>query len=78
MTSAGRPTISGAHQTLGLIGTSVSGVFLIIIGCINLVALLSICEVWREAQTAPDTTRPRWSEALESRGLFARLLRPVR
>ncbi len=67
---------SDAHQTLGLIGTSVSGFFLIVIGLINLVALLSIYRVWREAQTG---AYDEWAmeEALNSRGVFARLLGPA-
>src|SRR6478609_2971388 len=67
---------SDIHQTLGVIGTSVSGFFLVIIGLINLAALMSIYKVWREAQTgAYDESA--LEEALNSRGLFARLLRPA-
>ena len=67
---------SGVHQALGLIGTSVSGLFLMIIGLINLVALLSIYKVWREAQTGV-YDEAALEQALESRGVFARLLRPA-
>ena len=67
---------STAHQTLGLIGTSVSGFFLIVIGLINFAALLSIYRVWREAQTGVyDETA--LEAALNSRGFFARLLGPA-
>jgi high-affinity nickel-transport protein len=64
------------HQTLGIIGTSVSGVFLIIIGLINLAALLSIYRVWREARTG-GYDEAALEGALNNRGLFARLLRPA-
>ena len=67
---------STVHQTLGVIGTSVSGVFLIIIGLINLVALTSIYRIWKAAQ-AGAIDEQALEAALNSRGLFARLLRPA-
>ncbi len=67
---------SDVHQTLGIIGTSVSGFFLILIGLINLVALVGIARVWRQARTgALDETA--LEQALDSRGVFARLLAPA-
>lgn len=67
---------SDVHQTLSVIGTSISGLFLITIGMINLAALLSIYRVWREAHgDAHDEESI--EEALNSRGVFARLLRPA-
>jgi high-affinity nickel-transport protein len=67
---------SDVHQTLGVIGTSISGLFLVVIGLINLVALLSIYKVGREAQTGAYDEQA-LEEALNSRGVFARLLRPA-
>ena len=67
---------SDVHQTLGVIGTSISGFFLLVIGLINLAALMSIYRVWREAQTGGYDEHA-LEEALNSRGLFARLLRPA-
>ena len=67
---------SDVHQALGVVGTSVSGFFLIVIGLINLAALLSIYRVWREAQTGAYDEQA-LEEALNSRGLFARLLQPA-
>ena len=67
---------SDVHQTLGVVGTSISGFFLVVIGLINLAALLSIYRVWREAQTGAYDEQA-LEEALNSRGLFARLLRPA-
>ncbi len=67
---------SAARQTLGTIGTLVSGVFLILIGVINLMGLTSIAQVWRDARrTGLDNEA--LERALNSRGFFARLLRPV-
>ncbi len=67
---------SPAHQTLGVIGTSVSGLFLILLGVINLIALIGIVRVWSRARrTGMDEAA--LENALESRGFFARLLRPV-
>ena len=67
---------SDTHQTLGIIGTSISGFFLVIIGLINLAALMSIYRVWRDAQTG-GYDEDALEDALNSRGAFARLLRPA-
>lgn len=67
---------SSIHQALGVIGTSISGLFLLIIGLINLVALTSIYKVWREAQTGV-YDEAALEDALNSRGVLARLLGPV-
>ncbi len=67
---------SGVHQLLGVIGTAVSGVFLLLIGLINLQAWRGILRVWRDARVGG------WDEtalnrALDGRGFFNRLLRPL-
>ena len=67
---------STAHQMLGLIGTLVSRVFLILIGVINLIALVGIVRVWRDARHGGMDDEA-LEKALNSRGFFARLLRPV-
>ena len=67
---------SSAHQTLGLIGTLVSGIFLLLIGFINLIALVGIARVWRDARGG-GMDDVALEKALNSRGFFARLLRPV-
>nr|WP_236650364.1 HoxN/HupN/NixA family nickel/cobalt transporter [Kutzneria albida] len=64
---------SSTHQVLGLIGTSVSGLFLYLIGALNLVALVGIVRVWRSMR------HDRFDEAelearLNERGLFNRFL----
>jgi nickel/cobalt transporter (NiCoT) family protein len=67
---------STANQTLGLIGTSVSGVFLLLIGIINLLAFTSIWRVWREAKHGK-LDELELEKALDARGFMARLLRPL-
>lgn len=64
---------SALHTVTGMIGPSVSGVFLWIIGILNLVALLGIIKVFRELRQG------RYDEAalerqLESRGFMNRFL----
>jgi nickel/cobalt transporter (NiCoT) family protein len=64
---------STLHNVTGLIGTGVSGVFLFLIGIINLVVLVGIVRVFREMR------RGRYDEAaleeqLNSRGLMNRIL----
>lgn len=64
---------SALHTITGMIGPSVSGVFLWIIGLLNLVALLGIFRAFRELRAG------RWDEAalerhLDSRGFMNRFL----
>ncbi|HEX6506843.1 MAG TPA: HoxN/HupN/NixA family nickel/cobalt transporter [Chloroflexota bacterium] len=61
----------------GIIGTSVSGVFLLIIAVINLIVLADIVKTWRQVvrgATYDDTTLDAY---LSNRGLLARLFRPL-
>ena len=67
---------SSAHATLGLIGTSVSGLFLLLLGAVNLIAFVAIWKVWRAARTGR-MDEAGLERALESRGIFARLLAPM-
>jgi len=55
----------------GLIGTGVSGVFLLVIGALNVVVLLDILEVWRSERAAHGHTHI--DELLRRRGLMNRL-----
>ncbi|GLY86808.1 HoxN/HupN/NixA family nickel/cobalt transporter [Actinoallomurus iriomotensis] len=64
---------SGTHQTLGLIGTSVSGGFLYLIAFLNLLALLGILRVWRTMRQGHFDERALQAE-LDQRGLFNRFL----
>ena len=67
---------STAHETLGLIGTLVSGVFLIAIGLVNLFAFSGIMKIWREARNG-ELDEAALEEALNSRGFMVKLLRPL-
>jgi high-affinity nickel-transport protein len=67
---------SGLHQVTGLIGTSVSGGFLILIAGINIVILLGILKVFR-AMRRGEYDEATLEEHLNNRGLMNRILRPV-
>ena len=67
---------SPAHQMLGLVGTSVSGLFLIVIGIINVVALAGIVRVYRRARSAGYDAHA-LDEALDNRGFITSILRPL-
>jgi high-affinity nickel-transport protein len=62
------------HQALSVVGTSVSGVFLCLVGVLNLLALRRIASVYRSARRG-DYDEERLDQALDGRGLFSRLLR---
>jgi len=67
---------SSLHHYTGLIGTSVSGTFLLVIAAINIVILVGILKVFR------DMRRGVYDEAaledhLNNRGLMNRILRPM-
>ncbi len=64
---------SRLHTVTGLIGTSVSGVFLWIIGLLNLVALIGIIRVWRRARGG-HIDEQALEEHLSHRGFFNRFL----
>ena len=51
---------SALHTTAGLIGTSVSGVFLYLIGIINLVVLVGILKVFRAMRRGELRRGGRW------------------
>lgn len=57
----------------GLFGASVSGIFLWIIGILNLLVLLDILQVWTKAKTGTHSHR-HLDELLAKRGLMNRLL----
>ncbi|MEO6880758.1 MAG: HoxN/HupN/NixA family nickel/cobalt transporter [Mycobacteriaceae bacterium] len=67
---------SNTHQTLGLIGTSVSGVFLLAIGLLNLASMLGIVRVYRRARTE-GFDHAALEHAMDNRGLITRILRPL-
>lgn len=64
---------STAAQTLGLIGTVVAGTFLILIGAMNLAALVGIVKVFRRMRTG-QYDEAELEHHLNNRGFLARLL----
>ncbi len=64
---------SGLHSATGLIGASVSGVFLWILGILNLVVLLGILKVFREMRTGVYDEQ-QLEEQLNKRGFMNRFL----
>ncbi len=69
--------IPAAQQVGGLIGTAVSGTFLLLIGVINLVVLLDIYRMFRDVQRGGAYSEETLEDFLNERGLLARLLRPA-
>lgn len=61
-------------ETGGIIGTSVSGFFLYLIGILNLVILVGIVGVWRKAKTGK-FSHQHLEELLNDRGLMRRIFR---
>lgn len=61
----------------GVIGTSVSGLFLLIVAAINIVVLLEIVGTWKRAVNDGDYDDRSLDEYLANRGLLARMLRPL-
>lgn len=64
---------SALQSTLGLIGTIVAGVFLVLIGLINLVAVVGIAKVFRRMRNGELDERE-LERQLNNRGFMARLL----
>lgn len=64
---------SGVHQTLGVVGTTVSGTFLYLIAALNFVALLGILRVFRSMR-AGTYDEKELEEHLDSRGFMNRIL----
>ncbi|GAA4490756.1 HoxN/HupN/NixA family nickel/cobalt transporter [Actinoallomurus oryzae] len=64
---------SETHQTLGLIGTSISGGFLYLIAFLNLLALIGILAVWRTMRRG-EFDEQALEARLDQRGLFNRFL----
>lgn len=67
---------SAVRQSLGIAGTIASGLFLWLIGVINVVALLGIWRVFRSVRRG-DYHEESLEEQLDNRGFLARILRPV-
>jgi high-affinity nickel-transport protein len=76
--SAGLVSDIPAFQEIGgLIGTTVSATFLIVIGFINLAVLLDIYRMFRQVSQGGAYDEQSLEDFLQNRGLLARLLRPA-
>ncbi|MER7202210.1 HoxN/HupN/NixA family nickel/cobalt transporter [Streptomyces sp. CB01635] len=64
---------SATHQTLGVMGTTISGSFLYLIAALNLVALVGILRVFR-AMRAGSYDEAELEQHLDSRGFMNRIL----
>lgn len=67
---------SALQENLALVGTIVSGVFLMLIGVINLVALVGIAQVFRQMRGGA-LDEAEMERQLNSRGVMARILGPI-
>jgi high-affinity nickel-transport protein len=67
---------STAHEVLGVVGTSVSGAFLFLIGLVNLVSMAAIVRVFRRARTQ-GYDAVALEAAMDDRGAITRILRPL-
>jgi high-affinity nickel-transport protein len=61
----------------GLIGTSVSAAFLLLIGIINLIVLIDVYRMFRRVARGGSYSEETLEEFLSQRGLLARLFRPM-
>jgi high-affinity nickel-transport protein len=69
--------IPTAQQVGSLIGTAVSGTFLLVIGFINLAVLIDIYRTFRTVKAGGTYDEESLEEYLNNRGLLARMLRPA-
>jgi high-affinity nickel-transport protein len=69
--------IPALREVGGLIGTTVSATFLIVIGCINLAVLVDIYRMFRRVSQGGAYDEESLEDFLQNRGLLARLLRPA-
>jgi nickel/cobalt transporter (NiCoT) family protein len=68
------PTMQAAGA---VIGTSVSCVFLMVIGLINLIVLIDVVRAWRRVTSGGEYDESEVNGYLDQRGLLARLFRPL-
>lgn len=64
-------------ETEALIGTSVSSLFLFLIGIVNLIALIEILNVWRHIVKHQSYTTHELHHHLHQKGFLTRLLKPI-
>jgi high-affinity nickel-transport protein len=69
--------IPSLQRVGGLIGTAVSGAFLLAIGVINLIVLIDIARMFRQVRSGGTYDEESLEDYLNERGLLARFLRPA-
>jgi high-affinity nickel-transport protein len=69
--------IPSLREVGGLIGTTVSAVFLLVIGLLNLIVLIDIYKMFRRVSAGGSYDEQTLEEFLNNRGLLARLLKPM-
>ncbi len=62
---------------IGVIGTAVSALFLLLIAAINILVLIDIYKMWRQVAQGGVYEEQKVEDYLQSRGLLARLFRPI-
>ena len=67
---------NGIRNMLGIFGTMVSGVFLLLIGLINAISFVGIMRVWRRSKGGVLNERS-WSASLTGAASCSRLIRPL-
>lgn len=67
---------NGIRTALGVFGTLVSGVFLILIGLINAIAFIGIARVWRQSKYGA-LNQDELERQLDGRGFVSKLIRPL-
>jgi high-affinity nickel-transport protein len=65
------------ESTGSLVGTTISCVFLLLIGAVNLIVLLDVIRAWRRVTAGEASDDGSLAETLSNRGLLARLFRPM-
>jgi high-affinity nickel-transport protein len=70
-------TMPQMHAVGGVIGTSVSGTFLIVIATINAIVFIDIYKTWRAVRRGGTYDDVKLDDYLQQRGLLARLFRPM-
>ena len=64
-------------NNIGIIGTAVSAVFLLLIAAINILVLVDIYKMWRQVARGGAYEEQKVEDYLKNRGLLARLFRPI-
>jgi high-affinity nickel-transport protein len=64
-------------DNIGIIGTTVSALFLLLIATINILVLIDIYKMWRQVSRGGSYEEQKVEDYLQNRGLLARLFRPV-